>query len=120
MYSTCTVCSVIETERRAASGGIRTCNVLRTRQMLYQLSYQGSPAGQAKSLNVIQGQRRHKYMTIICACDIHVHVSHTIQVLSIHVRTHVYAVECSAYVGRISPTITQAMFSRGGREIYPP
>ena len=44
-------------KRRAASGGIRTCDVLRARQTRYQLSHRGSSAGQAKSLNVIQGQR---------------------------------------------------------------
>ena len=44
-------------KRRVASGGIQTCDVLRTRQTLYQLSHQGSSAGQAESLNVIQGQR---------------------------------------------------------------
>ena len=33
----------------AASGGIQTCNVLRKRQTLYQLSHQGSLAGQAES-----------------------------------------------------------------------
>jgi len=41
-------------KRRAAS---RTRHVLRTRQMLYHLSHQGSSAGQAESLDVIQGQR---------------------------------------------------------------
>ena len=46
-----------DNSRRAASGGIRTHNVLRTRQTLYQLSHRGSSAGQAESLNVIQGQR---------------------------------------------------------------
>ena len=59
------VCSVIETrhrtlknnssslpkrKRRAASGGIQTRDVLRARQMLYQLSHRGSSAGQAESL----------------------------------------------------------------------
>ena len=62
------VCSVIETrhrtlkdnsssfpkrKRRAASGGIRTRDVLRARQMLYQLSHRGSSAGQAESLQCV-------------------------------------------------------------------
>ena len=34
------------------SGGIRTRDILRARQTLYQLSHRGSSAGQAKSLNV--------------------------------------------------------------------
>ena len=44
-------------KKRATSGGTWTCDILRTRQMLYQLSYRGSSAGQAKSLKVILGQR---------------------------------------------------------------
>ena len=44
-------------KRIATSGGIRTCDILRARPTLYQLSHRGSSAGQAKSLNVIQGQR---------------------------------------------------------------
>ena len=40
---------------RAASGGIRTHNILHTRQTLYQLSHRGSSAGQAESL---QGKGR--------------------------------------------------------------
>ena len=40
----------LKRKRRAASGGIRTCNVLCTRQTLYQLSHRGSSAGQAESL----------------------------------------------------------------------
>ena len=35
---------------------IRTCNILHTMQMLYQLSHQGSSAGQAKSLKFLQGK----------------------------------------------------------------
>ena len=34
-------------------GGIRTCNILRARQTLYQLSHRGSSAGQAESLKFI-------------------------------------------------------------------
>ena len=41
----------LKRKRRAASGGIQTHDVLHTRQTLYQLSHQGSSAGQAKSLN---------------------------------------------------------------------
>ena len=37
-------------KRRVASGGIRTRDVLRTRQTLYQLSHRSSSAGQAESL----------------------------------------------------------------------
>ena len=33
---------------RVASGGIRTRDTLYSRQMLYQLSYQGSPAGRVR------------------------------------------------------------------------
>ena len=36
-------------KRRAASGGTRTCDVLRARQTLYQLNHRGSSAGQAES-----------------------------------------------------------------------
>ena len=43
----------LKRKRRAASGGIRTCDILCTRQTLYQLSHRGSSAGQAKSLNVM-------------------------------------------------------------------
>ena len=43
-------------KRRAASGRTRTHDVLHTRQTLYQLSHQGSSAGQAESLNVMQRQ----------------------------------------------------------------
>ena len=75
MYMYVHVCSCIETrqckattpkdnssffpkrKRRATSGGIQTCNILRARQTLYQLSHRGSSAGQAEPLNVIQGQR---------------------------------------------------------------
>ena len=46
-----------EERKKAASGGIRTRDIRLTRPMLYQLSYWGSSAGQAESLNVIQGQR---------------------------------------------------------------
>ena len=43
-------------KRRAASGRIQTCNVLCTRQILYQLSHRGSSAGQAESLMFMQGK----------------------------------------------------------------
>ena len=43
-------------KRTAASGGIRTHDILRSRQTLYQLSHQGSSAGQAKSLKFVQGK----------------------------------------------------------------
>ena len=43
-------------KKNAASGGIQTCDILRTRQILYQLSYWGSTGGQAKSWNVMQMQ----------------------------------------------------------------
>ena len=45
-------------KRKASSGGTRTRDILCTRQTLYQLSHRGSSAGEAESLNVIQGQRR--------------------------------------------------------------
>ena len=45
-------------KRRAASGGTRTRDVLRSRQMLYQLSHQSSSAGRAESLKFIQGKWR--------------------------------------------------------------
>ena len=48
----------LKRKRRAASGGTQTCDVLHTRQTLYQLSHRGSSAGQAKSLNVMQRQSR--------------------------------------------------------------
>ena len=66
-------------KRRAASGGIQTCDILCARQMFYQLSHRGSSAGQAESLNVIQGQRRLfpdkqgnsiQYCTYIWCCRI--------------------------------------------------
>ena len=44
--------------RRAALGGTWTCNVLRSRQTLYQLSHRGSSAGQAESLKFVQGKWR--------------------------------------------------------------
>ena len=47
-----------EREQSCLRQRIQTCSALRTRQMLYQLSHRGSSAGQAESLNVIQGQRR--------------------------------------------------------------
>ena len=40
----------------AASGGIRTHNVLHARRTLYQLSHRGSSAGQAESLKFMQGK----------------------------------------------------------------
>ena len=49
-------------KRRATSGRTQTHDVLRSRQMLYQLSHRGSSlggsAGQAESLKFIQGKRR--------------------------------------------------------------
>ena len=45
-------------EKWASSGGIQTRNILCTRQTLYQLSHQGSPAGQAQSLELKQGKGR--------------------------------------------------------------
>ena len=47
-----------EEKKKSCSGGIRTRDILRARQTLYQLSHQGSSAGQAESLIAIQGQRR--------------------------------------------------------------
>ena len=43
-------------KRRAASGGTRTHDPLRSRQMLYQLSHRGSSAGQTESLRFIKGK----------------------------------------------------------------
>ena len=40
----------LKRKRRAASGGTRTRDVLRTRQTLCQLSHRGRSAGQAESL----------------------------------------------------------------------
>ena len=37
---------------RVASGGIRTHGTLYSRQMLYQLSYQGSPAGRVRIIRL--------------------------------------------------------------------
>ena len=45
-------------QRRAASGRTRTRDVLHSRQTLYQLSHRGSSAGQAESLEFIQGKWR--------------------------------------------------------------
>ena len=66
VYSTCTVhvksvmearqCNATTPEKGAASGGTQTCNILHTMYMLYQLSYRGSSAEQAKSFKSIQGQ----------------------------------------------------------------
>ena len=39
---------------RVASGGIRTHDTLYSRQMLYQLSYQGSPAGRVRIKHLIR------------------------------------------------------------------
>ena len=49
--------SFFSREKLAASGGTQTHDILLTMQMLYQLSHRGSSAGQAESLNVMQGQR---------------------------------------------------------------
>ena len=57
----------LKRKRRAASGGVRTCDILRTRQMLYQLSHRGNSTGQVESLNVMQGQRH-----------VHVHTSSSV------------------------------------------
>ena len=40
------------------SCGIQTRNILHTKQMLYQLSHRGSPAGQAESLKVMRYKGR--------------------------------------------------------------
>ena len=48
----------LKRKRRAASGRIRTHNILRTKQMLYQLSHQGSSAGQVEFLKFMQGKGR--------------------------------------------------------------
>ena len=48
----------LKRKRRAASGGTRTRDVLHSGQMLYQLSHQGSSAGWAESLKLIQGKWR--------------------------------------------------------------
>ena len=61
----------LKRKRRAASGGTRTRDVLHTRQTLYQLSNQGSSAGQAESLNVMQ---RHSRLSP----DILVHVGRNV------------------------------------------
>ena len=55
-------------KRRAASGGTRTHDVLRSRQMLYQLSHRGSLAGRAESLKFIQGK-----WCLTCTYTVHVH-----------------------------------------------
>ena len=41
-------------EMRVASGGIRTHDTLYSRQMLYQLSYQGSSAGRVQIKHLIR------------------------------------------------------------------
>ena len=43
-------------KRRDASGRTPTRNVLRSRQMLHQVSHRGSSAGRAESLKFIQGK----------------------------------------------------------------
>ena len=48
----------LKRKRRAASGEIRTRNVLHARQTLYQLSHQGNSVGQAESLKFIQSKGR--------------------------------------------------------------
>ena len=72
--------------KRKRRAGIRTRNILRTRQTLYQLSHRGSSAGQAKSLNIMQGQMRlfpdkqgysisvYTYMYMYIHVHVHVHV----------------------------------------------
>ena len=63
----------------AASGRIRTCNILCTRQTLYQLSHRGSSAGQVESLKVMQCKGRlspdeqGNSNSVLCSC-VHVHV----------------------------------------------
>ena len=49
-------CNATTPEKGAASGRTQTCNILHTMYMLYQLSYRGSSAEQAKSLKSIEGQ----------------------------------------------------------------
>ena len=62
-------------KRRAASGGIRTRDVLRARQTLYQLSHRGSSAGQAKSfkgkgVSSLTNRATHfSICTCTCMCD---------------------------------------------------
>ena len=49
----------------------KTCDILCTRQTFNQLSHRGSSAGQAKSLNVMQGQRHlspDKWVTLSQYC----------------------------------------------------
>ena len=43
--------------KKCCLSGTRTHDILHTMQMLYQLSHQGSSAGQAESLRFMQGQR---------------------------------------------------------------
>ena len=55
----------LKRERRAASGGTRTCDVLHTRQTLCQLSHRGSSAGQVESFTLSQ---YCVHCTIVCLC----------------------------------------------------
>ena len=53
---------------RALSDGTQTRNILHTMQMLYQLSHQGSPAGQAKSFNLHIQAMIVPVLYVQCAC----------------------------------------------------
>ena len=87
MYS---VHAFLYIEKKGISGGTQSHVILHTGQMLYQLSYmymyQGSPAGQAESSKVTQGQGylspdAHSYSNSIPYVHAHVHV---------HVHVHVH------------------------------
>ena len=57
-------------KRKAASGGTRARDVLRSRQTLYQLSHRGSSAGQAESLSLYNANGVSPLINIY----VHVHV----------------------------------------------
>ena len=70
-------------KRRAASGGTQTRDVLRSRQMLYQLSHRSSSAGRAESLKFIQGKWRLSLINRVTQPQ-HVHVYVYVTVLYLH------------------------------------
>ena len=104
----------LKRKRRAASGGIQTRDILCTRQKLYQLSYRGSSAGQAESLNVMQRQRRlspdkqgNSYLSTVEWAGVHVHLLEkalchlTMNIKKTHANDVIEKVVSSAHEGSI-------------------
>ena len=71
-----------KTKMRVASGGIPTHDTLYSRQMLYQLSYQGSPAGRVRIKHLIRLYEQAD-LTLV-----HVQLMHTLYMCTTYSTVH--------------------------------